>query len=86
LLAIRRALSAPYHAEVDGKFTPLGSVLNWIERAHRCQQVDVASWHIASIRFAAKFGRFQIIVDIVEFWRELARSRLIHTGHLRPHN
>ena len=33
---------------MDGKFTPLDSVMTWIERAQRYQKVDVASWPIAS--------------------------------------
>jgi hypothetical protein len=35
--------------DVDGKFTPLDSVMIWIERAQRYQKVDVASWPLTSL-------------------------------------
>jgi hypothetical protein len=43
-------------------------------------QEHVCTWHFASIRCAAKFGRFQTIADIPEFWHEMARSRLTQSG------
>ena len=42
---------------------------------------DVRFWHLASIRCVAKFGRFQTIADVAEFWREMARSRMTQSGH-----
>jgi hypothetical protein len=31
------------------------------------------------IRRGAKFGRFQTIADIADFWREMGRSRLVES-------
>jgi VanZ family protein len=50
-------------------------------RESSCQLGAVHTWHIASIRCTAKFGRFQTIADIADFWREMGRSRLTHQRH-----